>query len=492
MRPQTWMYECRPLQPANFHFDAWRRDPVAQSPASPMNTPHRTPKKFKVGGTFPRVEPPAQTLAMGKLPWKRTPTTPFEADFVKLGLVGEGGGGKVYKCWSKMTKQIYAIKHVQFTFPYLGDRTKAHGEVHMLALLDHENVCRYYNAWVHCEPIDDDGDDDDDASDEATPHVSVQSDDDPHNIFSERTTAGGQASSFRSTPRTDSLPSCLAASIPSTELTPPCVQMHVHIQMALYAGNSLEHWLNNRSSMNATVSLDIFRQIVAGLKYIHGRGLIHRDIKPANIFLTEATQVKIGDFGLAIHQGDTCKATTPGVGTVLYSSPEQKHTDEPSCTTASDIFSLGLILVELFCDVSTTMSGKVAAFAKIRVDMLAGLPADQCMPSPMPPGLAAIAVQLLHADPTQRPTCAELEVLLASSLNPPTLVASNEAAGEAKGAPTMTSLETVRSLFQSLQDLETQQAEFLGRMTASLENQTARDFAIQKQAIMEQMHQILS
>lgn len=43
----------------------------------------------------------------------------------------------------------------------------------------------------------------------------------------------------------------------------------------------------------------LFREIVEGLAYVHGQGMIHRDLKPENIFLDSNDHVKIGDFGLA-------------------------------------------------------------------------------------------------------------------------------------------------------------------------------------------------
>ena len=45
------------------------------------------------------------------------------------------------------------------------------------------------------------------------------------------------------------------------------------------------------------------RQILAGLSYVHNKGVIHRDLKPSNIFIAPDGSVKIGDFGLATNQG---------------------------------------------------------------------------------------------------------------------------------------------------------------------------------------------
>ena len=59
-----------------------------------------------------------------------------------------------------------------------------------------------------------------------------------------------------------------------------------------------------------------FRDIVAGLAYLHAEGVIHRDIKPQNILLTADGTAKIADFGAAVFmdegEGKVAYAGTPG------------------------------------------------------------------------------------------------------------------------------------------------------------------------------------
>jgi serine/threonine protein kinase len=61
-------------------------------------------------------------------------------------------------------------------------------------------------------------------------------------------------------------------------------------------------------------------QLVDAVAYIHSKGMYHRDIKPENIFLTQAGEMKLGDFGLATSDDWTYETT---VGSDRYMSPEQ-------------------------------------------------------------------------------------------------------------------------------------------------------------------------
>jgi tRNA A-37 threonylcarbamoyl transferase component Bud32/tetratricopeptide (TPR) repeat protein len=213
-------------------------------------------------------------------------------------------------------------------------------------------------------------------------------------------------------------------------------------------GKSLRPTL--QGGLDRSARLKIAEQIADVLVVTHAAGIVHRDLKPGNVMITDSGVVKVLDFGLArsvaaVHQATVASTrseevasqleprapedlevtrakwpadvtpapaggieeasrflTTVGVvtGTVGYMSPEQASGDVT--TSASDMYSFGLLLQELFTgqppydptlDYSTLLArahvGSTAA--------VAGLDAD----------LTALIQRLKSIPPAQRPTAVE-------------------------------------------------------------------------------------
>jgi len=90
----------------------------------------------------------------------------------------------------------------------------------------------------------------------------------------------------------------------------------------------------------------ILLDILDGLAYAHGEGMIHRDVKPSNILLTKRGRAVLGDFGIAhIVSGTHYTATGALMGTPEYMAPEQGLKD--CCDARSDIYAMGVILYEM-------------------------------------------------------------------------------------------------------------------------------------------------
>ncbi|HEY1757116.1 MAG TPA: protein kinase [Bryobacteraceae bacterium] len=94
-------------------------------------------------------------------------------------------------------------------------------------------------------------------------------------------------------------------------------------------------------------SLELFRKICGAVAYAHRNLIVHRDLKPANILVTSAGEPKLLDFGIATLLDGSLPRTSTGLGamTPQYASPEQIN--GAPITTASDIYSLGVLLYEL-------------------------------------------------------------------------------------------------------------------------------------------------
>ena len=110
-------------------------------------------------------------------------------------------------------------------------------------------------------------------------------------------------------------------------------------------GEDLASLLTRIGRLPADKALETARKLCAGLAAAHDRGVIHRDLKPQNIMINKRGDVVIMDFGLAAI-ADQLSGPEVRNGTPAYMSPEQLK--GAAVTARSDIYSLGLVLYELF------------------------------------------------------------------------------------------------------------------------------------------------
>ncbi|HET7705419.1 MAG TPA: serine/threonine-protein kinase [Thermoanaerobaculia bacterium] len=116
------------------------------------------------------------------------------------------------------------------------------------------------------------------------------------------------------------------------------------ITMEYVDGENLASLLRRVGRLPEDRALEVAREICAGLAAAHDRGVVHRDMKPSNIMIDGRGRARITDFGLAINPGEITAESF--AGTPAYMAPEQFEGSE--ATEQSDIYSLGLVLYELF------------------------------------------------------------------------------------------------------------------------------------------------
>jgi serine/threonine protein kinase len=180
-----------------------------------------------------------------------------------------------------------------------------------------------------------------------------------------------------------------------------------YTSMEFVEGESLRSALNRFGGFPSRKAIDLAQQMCSGLKEAHAQGIVHRDLKPENVMIDELGNIKIMDFGIARSMEIATRLTGSMVGTPAYMAPEQVAGKPVDYRT--DVYSLGLILYEMF-------TGTQA----FRADNAVALALKQMQENPRPPheiepnipaAMERVILKCMEKEPARRfQTIAELEM----------------------------------------------------------------------------------
>ncbi|KAM3081496.1 eukaryotic translation initiation factor 2-alpha kinase [Clarireedia jacksonii] len=376
------------------------------------------------------------------------PFSRYAHDFVEEGRLGKGGFGEVVKARQKLDGQIYAIKKItQKSSASLDEILK---EARLLSQLNHPSVVRYFNTWTEEVPdfleTDDETTTTDAATEESLSHISPGSG--PNIEFGTSTggldfmSTSGYQIEFGFDETTDSDDDddedededdeesaepndnghgderhALALRRSRSNPRSRPFRTILYISMEYCEKRTLRDLIRRNLHKDNDEIWRLFRQILEGLAHIHSLNFVHRDLKPENIFIDGASNVKIGDLGLATrgqysvldrssssvtqNSGDL----TRSIGTFSYIAPEIRSSVSSGPYTGKvDMYSLGVIFFEMCYTPLVGME---------RAQVIDGLRSKQ----PVLPisfdkvGKAVqadIILSLLNHNPRERPSSAEL------------------------------------------------------------------------------------
>lgn len=141
---------------------------------------------------------------------------------------------------------------------------------------------------------------------------------------------------------------------------------HIFLIMELITGGTLRELLAERGAMPDYAAAAVMRSVLTGLAAVHNASMVHRDLKPDNILIDSSHQVKLSDFGLVRAASAAHGTSNQIVGTVAYLSPEQVSGDD--ITTASDVYSAGIVLFELLTGTTPFRGNTQLKHAYARLD----------------------------------------------------------------------------------------------------------------------------
>ena len=227
-------------------------------------------------------------------------------------LLGKGNFAYVEKMKSKKDNHTYAIKKIDMNSPQFNEKDFKR-ETEIMFLLNQENIIKLYGHFEDKENLN--------------KYKEIYKDKKNNNDLNKL--------------KDDIKIKCLV------------LEFAENGSLRNFVKNKVKNRSRNLVPIEEKEIINIFKQLLSGLKHLHDKGVMHRDITPDNILLDEKNNVKISDFGIsAIHKDNKTQnkkldeqlfSTKTIVGRISFASPQIQSGEkyDYSC----DIYSLGLTIL---------------------------------------------------------------------------------------------------------------------------------------------------
>ncbi|GBG34335.1 Protein kinase, putative [Hondaea fermentalgiana] len=165
------------------------------------------------------------------------------------------------------------------------------------------------------------------------------------------------------------------------------------ILMPYYEGGDLAAWIHNNPRADLARRRRIAVCLLSGLHDLHAQGFVHCDVKPENVFLAKGLSPVLGDFdGVQTHN---VTMTQPMQATIRYMAPELRNRNVDKVEPAVDMFSVGVMLADLFretevSDATTTLISSL----------------QSTDPTQRPTALEALRHEAFQIEPVKDASCA--------------------------------------------------------------------------------------
>ncbi|KAJ7634220.1 MAP kinase [Mycena polygramma] len=183
-------------------------------------------------------------------------------------------------------------------------------------------------------------------------------------------------------------------------------QANLSIFLEYVPGGSIGSCLLKHGRFDEDVTKSFTSQILAGLEYLHSKGILHRDLKSDNILVEMSGVCKISDFGISKRTDDQNDAHTAMQGTVFWMAPEVINTQKKGYSFKIDIWSIGCVVLEMWAGTRPWLGDEVVA---VMFKLF-----QSKLPPPVPDGLVLTPLaddfrkKCFAINPEERPTAAEL------------------------------------------------------------------------------------